>query len=378
MKMGRLLEKITAGITLALVGGFATAASAPETRLQPVPDTYFGTTVSDPYRWLEDLRAPDVREWFTAQNDYARGVLDALPARAPLRARLSELAAADPRIVDAQWGGDLLFYRKRGATDDRFQLWVRNGVDGAERLLVDPTRFDEAGQPAAINFYRPAPNGKRLAFGVSLGGSEDATLRVIDVATGREIGAAVPLLDIGDPVGWRIDSGALFYTQLNVLQPGQDAVEKFRNGRAYVRDFGAGADRPVFGRGVVDGIEIDPDDTVRVRSYLSSFAIAIVQHGNDSELTLYAAPLAQVGQPNVPWRRIARFEDGVVGLDVRGEWVYMLTNAGSPRYRVVRWSLVDPRPLVIVEAGVVVPESARAITGLSVAKDALYVQQMDG
>jgi prolyl oligopeptidase len=340
-------------------------------------DTYFGTTIVDPYRWLEDLRAPDVRDWFTAQNSYARSVLDALPSRAALRDRLAGLASTDERVRNVQWGGDLLFYEKRRPNEDRFSLYVRTGVDGAERLLVDPARFDADHQPAAINFYAPSPNGKRVAFGISLGGNEDATLRVIDVATRREIGEPVPRMDIGDPASWRIDGTALFYTQLNAQKPGDDPVEKFRNGHVYMRDF-TGPDRIVFGQGVDTAIALDPDDTVRVRSYLSSFAIAVVQHGNENELTLYAAPLAKVGLPRTPWRRIAKVDDGVTAFDVRGEWIYLATNAHAPRYRVVRWALADGEPLALDRAEVVVPESARVITGLSVAKDALYVQQMDG
>ena len=372
------------GLCTVLLAGWLGVAFAvtpdapPPTRAAPVIDTLYGTLVDDPYRWLEDLRAPEVRQWFTAQDAYTRRVLDGLPLRAALRERLEALSGSDPRVVDARWGGDRLFYRKRGPRDDRFQLWVRDGTDGAERLLVDPARFDANGQPAAINFYTPAPNGKQVAFGISLGGSEDATLHVTDVASGREVGAPVPRMDIGDPAAWRIDSSALFYTQLNELLPGQDPVEKFRNGRVYVRDFGPGPDRPVFGRGLDPTIVLDPDDVVRVRSYLSSYAIATVQHGNDSEVAVYAAPLAQVGTPNAQWRRIAGVEDGVTGFDVRGEWVYLLSNAKAPRYRIVRWSLADGAPLALDRAETVVAESARVITGLSVAKDALYVQQLDG
>jgi prolyl oligopeptidase len=362
---------------LALCCATAFATQPPETRIEPATDTYFGTTVLDPCRWLEDLRAPDVHDWFAAQNDYTRSVLDALPRRAALRDRIAALASADERVANVQWGGELLFYEKRGPQQDRFDLYVRAGVDGPERLLVDPARFDANGQPAAISFYIPSPNGKRIAFGISLGGSEDATLRVLDVASGREVGEPVPRMDIGDPASWRIDSGALFYTQLNALKPGEDAVEKFRNGHVYMRDF-AGPDRLVFGQGVDASIALDPDDTVRVRSYLSSFAIAIVEHGNENELTLYAAPLAQVGLPHTPWRRIASVQDGVTAFDVRGEWIYLVSNAQAPRYRVVRWSLGEAQPLALDRAGVVVPESPRVITGLSVAKDALYVQQMDG
>src|SRR5437763_3434070 len=103
------------------------APRAPETRMEPVTDTYFGRTVSDPFRWLEDLRAPEVRDWFTAQNTYARQFLDALPVHDALRARLETLSSADVRLRNAQWGGDRLFYEKRGPQEDRFHLFVRTG-----------------------------------------------------------------------------------------------------------------------------------------------------------------------------------------------------------------------------------------------------------
>src|SRR2546430_1593427 len=76
----------------------ATIPALPATPKKPVTDTYFGTTVADSYRWLEDWNDPEVKKWSDAQNAHARGVLDALPGRAVLEKRLSQLVGFESPV----------------------------------------------------------------------------------------------------------------------------------------------------------------------------------------------------------------------------------------------------------------------------------------
>jgi prolyl oligopeptidase len=110
--------------------------------VRPVTDVYYGIKVIDPYRYMENLDDPEVQSWFKAQNDYTRAVLASLPGRQQLLSRIVELdesAAADIgsllRLPD-----DVYLYSKLLATEDTYKLYLRKGLTGVEKLLLDPER----------------------------------------------------------------------------------------------------------------------------------------------------------------------------------------------------------------------------------------------
>ena len=355
--------------------------SPPDTLVGFTVESLFGRSIQDPYRWLEETSSPDVIAWFRAQNDYARRILDALPGRAALQARLLQLVDSDTSMRDVQSAGEALVYLKRLPEDLIFKLYIRDGVGGDERLLLDPAQYDQEGQRAAIEYFSVSPNGKRLAFGVALGGSEDVTLRVIDIATRKEVGAPIPRARGGGPA-WRYDGEWLFYTQQRALAAGEPASEQFRNSRAFMRTYVPGGperDTAVLGSGLDPAIVIDKDDTPAVYvSPVSPFAIGVVSHGVQDEFTLYVAPLTQLRGAATPWRKLATTDQGITDFDLRGEWIYLLTHENADRSQVVRWSLRDSRPYALAEAEVVVAASDRVLRGVHVAKDALYVHETEG
>ncbi len=371
------------GLAIALLAQITPARpdppAPPGTRTDATVDHYFGQPVADPYRWLEATSATETVDWFKAQNAYARQVLDALPERPHWRARIAALNAADTRVVEAQFGGDELFYLKRGPGDEIYKLYVRHGVDGDERLLVDPATL--AGNPvAAIDYFRPSPNGRRIAVGVSTGGSENSTMHVLDVATGAPFGPPVPRARDGAPA-WRFDSTVLFYHQLREMPADAPPAETFRDSVARVRVYGPDgsiSDSPVLGRGLSPDVNLDADDSPSVVvSPVSPYAIGVVVHGVEREVSLYVAPLSQIRGAATPWRKLAGPEAGITDFDLRGEWIYVVSNQAAPRYRVLRWSLMSGRGYDADAAEVVVAQSDRVVTGIGVAKDALYVQQLD-
>ncbi|MEO8344427.1 MAG: prolyl oligopeptidase family serine peptidase [Betaproteobacteria bacterium] len=353
----------------------------PDTPISATVESRFGRTIYDPYRWLEDTGSADVFAWFTAQNDYTRNILDALPGRAALHARLVEINRSVAHVRDLQSAGDTLVYLKRTPDDTTFKLQAREGLHGAERLLLDPARYNQDGQLATIEYFSISPNGKRLAVGVALGGTEDATLRVLDVASLREIGAPIPRARGANPV-WRFDGEVLFYTQLRERKKGEPVADSARNRRAFMRSFattGTQQDIAIFGSGLDPALALSADDTPSVHvSPVSPFVIGVVSQGVQNEISIYVAPLTQLRGSATPWRKVAGPEQGITDFDLRGEWIYLLTHEQAPRYQIVRWSLRDPRPYSLANAEVVLPPSERVVRGLNVAKDALYVQETDG
>ncbi len=212
------------GLTCVLAQEPKSLLAPPDTPISATVEWRFGRTIHDPYRWLENTGAADVMAWFRAQNEHTHNVLDALPGRAALHARLVEINRNVTHVRDMQTAGDTLVYLKRAPEDVAFRLYLREGQIGAERLLLDPVRYNKDGQAASIEYFSVSPNGKRLAVGVALGGNEDATLHLLDVATLREIAAPIPRARGADPV-WRYDGEVLFYTQLRERKEGESRAD---------------------------------------------------------------------------------------------------------------------------------------------------------
>jgi prolyl oligopeptidase len=146
--------------------------------------------------------------------------------------------------------------------------------------------------------------------------------------------------------------------------------------RTYGAD-GTTADAVLLGTGLNPEVDIAADAAAIDVSPRSPFAIGIVSQGVQSELSLYVAPLTQLRGAATPWRKLAVPEHGITDFALRGEWIYLLTHDHASRYRILRWSLKDPRPFAPADAETVVPESTQVLRSLAVAKDALYVQAIE-
>ena len=162
---------------------------APATPRDVVMDEYFGERVADPYRWLEksDER---VSAWTDAQNARTREVLDRIPERARYAARLRELLAVG--LLGTPWPArGRIFHKRREGDQRQAVLYVRDGVDGRDRALVDPNLVDPSGL-TTIDWYYPSRDGALVAYGLSRGGTEMSTLYVRDVASGRDLDVRIP------------------------------------------------------------------------------------------------------------------------------------------------------------------------------------------
>ncbi|HVU08151.1 MAG TPA: prolyl oligopeptidase family serine peptidase [Verrucomicrobiae bacterium] len=370
-----------AGFCLQLVWNSLIAAPMPPVApVENVTNVYFGVAVNDPYRYMENLADTNVAAWIKAQNDFTRSQLDGIPARKELLARIQELDnAVAERVGDVRrLPNGLYFYEKRLPHDNTFKLYARDGLDGKETLLLDPEKFAKAaGKPFAINYYEPSPNGKFVACGLSAAGSEDAAIHVLETATGKEVDSPIDRAQFGG-VNWRPDGKSFFYNRLQKLEPGMAETERYQKSRVYLHTIGSDADKDaaVFGYEVSPLVKMDAaDDSFVSTAPNSKYAFGIIEHGTRREMTLYAAPLASVGKTNTPWQKICDVEDGATDFAVNGKEIYLLTHKNSPRFEIIETSLAKPD---LATAKTIVAAGDAVITGVAVAKDALYVQLRDG
>jgi len=368
---------------LALVAGAdsnnANPPAPPVATVRVVTDEYFGIKVADPYRYMEDLTNPEVIAWFKGQNDYTRAILGRIPGRATLLAGIKTFDEGAPaRITDLRrLPGDRYFYQKRLASEDVSKLYVRDGLQRGERLLVDPTKFATAGGPHyVISYYAPSFDGRYVAAGISAAGSEDAVLRVFDISNGKETGDVIDHAQFGSPT-WMPDGRSFLYNRLQLLTSTSAPTDRYLNSRAYLHVLGTSPDKDpmVFGAGTPN-VNIDPADIPFVATWPGvSYALGVIAHGVRNEITAYVAPLDSLNSATGPWKRFCDVDDDVTGFDAHGSDLYLLSHHGASRYKVLHTKLSDPQ---VASAELVVPPSEAVIQNIAAASDALYIQELDG
>ena len=159
----------------------------PETRRGDVVETLFGERIADPYRWLEeDVRNDsEVADWVERQNAVTRGYLDTLPQRSWFEGKIRELLDYERFGLPVKAGGRYFYTRNPGLLNQP-QLFVRKGLKGKPRLLLDPNSWAED-DATALDEWKPSEDGRYLLYSVQDGGSDWRILRVIDVKTGEPL-----------------------------------------------------------------------------------------------------------------------------------------------------------------------------------------------
>ena len=157
----------------------------PETEAIEVADIVHGVEIVDPYRWLEDQESPETREWIDAQNAYTDTILEQIPGREALEERFARLMKTDVISMPMERGGRY-FYSKRAADQDLFVVYVREGLDGEERVLIDPHPMSED-LTVSVGIREISHDGRLVAYAVRRGGADEVTIRFLDVDTGEEL-----------------------------------------------------------------------------------------------------------------------------------------------------------------------------------------------
>jgi len=367
-------------VTSAHDGNSDAAVSAPPVApVRMVTDEYFGVKVPDPYRYFEDLANPEVAAWFKAQNVYTRSVLAEIPGRAALLTRIAELDSGEPAVVTGvrRWPNERYFYQKRLASEDVFTLYVRDGLNGTERVLVDPAKFATAGGPHyVISYYSPSFDGRLVVAGISAAGSEDAVLHVFDTSTGKETGDVIDRAQFGGGA-WLPDGHSFLYNRLQKMEANSAPTDRYLNSRVYLHVLGTSPeqDKLIFGAGV-PGLKIDAADIPFASTDPGTpYVIGIIAHGVRNEVTAYAAPLASLDNATIPWKLFCDVDDDITGFDVHGEDLYLISHQHASRFKVLHTKLTNPD---VAHAEVLVPPSEAVVQNVAAASDALYVQELNG
>ena len=182
----------------------------PKAKVEPVEETVQGHKIVDPYRYLENANDPDTKLYVEQELAYTRSILDPLPGRDKINARLSQLLEIGT-IGPPHMGGKYYFYTRREGNQNQPILYIREGLNGDDRALVDVNQMSGDGT-VALDWWFCSKDGKYVAYGTSASGSEESTLRIVESATGKLLPDTIDRTRFAS-VAWLKDSAGFYYTR---------------------------------------------------------------------------------------------------------------------------------------------------------------------
>ena len=294
----------------------------PQTRTDNVKEVLHGVEVVDPYRWLEDQKAPETRAWIDAQNAHTDVLLGKLPGREQLKQRLAALLKTDRYYLPTEHNGRY-FFRKRLASQEQPVLYMRGGPKGGDEALIDPNPLSPD-HTTNVQLRSVSPDGTLLVYAVRQGGEDEITPRLFNVDARKELPDRLPKARYFT-ISLKPDKSGFYYSRMTA-----------EGTRVFLHRMGtdAAADVEIFGKGY--GPEkIIVSDLSEDGRYLLIFVL----HGSSADRTeVYVHDVAKGGPPVAVVNDIpARFL-GAVG----GDELFLFTNWKAPKGRVVAVNLKNP------------------------------------
>jgi prolyl oligopeptidase len=353
----------------------------PATRRTDAKDVIHGVEVLDPYRWLEDVSSPEVKEWMTAQDTLTRAELKKLGERDAIAARLKELFYIDAVYAPRHRSGRY-FYTRRHATKEKSVVYWKQGKKGAEKVLFDPNEWSTDGS-VSLGGWQVSWDGKTVAYQVRKNNSDEATLYLMDVATGKK--SEVDVIEGAKyaAASWTPKGDGFYYTWLptDTKIPVAD-----RPGFAEVRFHKVGEDPQK--DAIIRGKTGDPTSFISADiSKDGRFLFSYVHHGWTSVDVYFRDQKRPLAKPD-EWRPLVVGNQAHYSVESFKDKIYVHTDEGAPRWRVFE---VDPARPERAAWKEIIPERADAtleamsiiggrlaLSYLKNASSLLEVRELDG
>jgi prolyl oligopeptidase len=320
---------------------------------EPVTDILHGVSVTDPYRWLEDQDSPRTREWLEQQTRYARAYLDSIPGRQRIRERITEFLAVET-YDSLQRIGNRYFFRKRLPDQEQPCIYMREGADGEDQLLIDPAARG-TGRFTAVKPIRVSHDGKVLLYEVKEGGERTGTFELLDIATRTRL---PDLLPRGYLRGFAFapDCKSFYYVHeaIGAKRP------FYRAAYQHVLGTPSSDDREIFFAG--------EDEKIRLGLKADRTRLCLfVYHFLEKTVTdIYLKPFSGDSSPEPIFRGITF----LLGLRLMDERIFALTDHEAPNRRIVEIGLGQNGNHKWID---VVPESDAIINNWLVVGDSIFV-----
>ncbi len=332
-----------------------TAPDYPETRTGDVVETRFGEEIADPYRWLEnDVRVDeDVAAWVARQNEVTDAFLAKLPGREALKQRITQLTDYERFGLPTSKGGHY-FYTRNDGLQNQSVLYVRDGLDGEARVLIDPNEWSED-DATALADYAVTEDGAKLLYAIQDGGSDWRTVKVMDVATGDVLPDTVEWVKFS-ALDWAKDGSGFFYSRFPATGKGETFQALNTNQQVYFHKLGTEQAQDALIYETPDQPELN--HTAQV-SDDGRWLIVTSSSGTDEryEITLIDLERSEAD----PMTLVPGFEHDYSFVGNLGSRFFFVTNDGAPLKKVVSTDITTADP----QWTTVIPESEQTLDGVS-------------
>jgi prolyl oligopeptidase len=347
--------RFLAGATWLLAAGCATTPQMkyPLTAKTNVVDTYHGTTVADPYRWLEDDNAAATKAWVEAQNQVTFAYLDTIPQREAIRARLTKLWNFERYGVPFK-AGNRYFYSRNDGLQNQSVFYTVDTLEGTPRVLLDPNTLAKDGTMALAGLS-VSDDGNLLAYGLSSAGSDWEEWKVRDVRTGQDLPDHLEWVKFSG-AAWTTDNLGFFYSRYDAPKPGEALKGVNRFQKLYYHRLGTGqaADRLIYER------QDQPDwgfgGTVTEDGH---YLIITASMGTDQKNRVLYQDLSSSNAPVVELLMDFDASYNFIGND--GSRFWFKTDLAAPRSRVIAIDVTQPQRANWRE---VIPQAAETLGGI--------------
>jgi prolyl oligopeptidase len=339
----------------------APAASAPaklpypEAKVVEQTDEYHGTKIADPYRWMENLEAPELKSWIDAQNKVTQDYLADAPGKAHIKQRLTELWNYERYGVPFVREGRYFYSRNDGLQNQSPWYW-QEGLDGEAKLLLDPNTLSADGT-VSLGEISASDDGKLVAYSLSDGGSDWRTVKVRNVDTGEDLADEIHWAKFTD-LDWSKDNKGFYYSRFDAPAEGEDklkSLNKFAKLYYHVVGTPQAEDQLVYER------KDQPDWSFDAEiSDDGKHLVIMVGTGTDERNLLFVQDLTKKNAPVVEIVKEFSFAYDFLGSE--GNTLYVRTDDGAERYRIMGIDAAKPdkanwREVVAQDAGTMVGAS---------------------
>ncbi|WP_411339648.1 prolyl oligopeptidase family serine peptidase [Sphingopyxis sp. J-6] len=329
-------------VTAEAAGDMAAPAPAlayPDTARDNIVDPQFGVDVADPYRWLEDdVRVnPKVAAWVAAQNRVTDAYLDTLPGRDAFARRMTELYNYE-RFGLPRRAGTRYFYTRNDGLQPQSVLYVREGLKGEGRVLIDPNGWAKDGATALAEWV-PSEDGRHLLYSVQDGGTDWRIVRVKDVATGQDLPDEIRWVKFS-ALDWAKDGSGFYYSRFPAPKAGEAFQSLNENHAVYFHRLGTPqeADR------LIHATPGQPE--LSNRAVVSDDGKYLLVTGSTGTDERYSLTLYRTGKAGAkPKLLVGDYENNWEYVTNSGTRFTFLTNKGAPRQRLVSMDIRQPRVL---------------------------------
>lgn len=346
----------------------------PKTVKNDLVEILHGQSVSDPYRWLENVESKDVQDWLDEQNSYTRSILDKLPNRENLKEEFEKLFREETIGMPHSRNG-LYFFMKRKADQDLSALYVKRGLNGEAKVLVDPNKISkEKGFPVNLCGFSISNDGSLISYRLSESANDKSNLYIMEVDSGKILTDMVP----GDLypycVAWSDDNSGFWYTRRKENVP--EGEEKFHKKIFYHKIGSYYSDDPlIFGDDHAKEDHISVYSTKDGKYLVASIVIASEEYRRSEE---YILDLGNQEKGFIPIvKDIKDDSDVYFETEIHRDYVYIKNNYKALRWKIERVLISD------IEKGMdawetVIPEKEDGVVdGFSTGADKLFVLTLE-